>query len=194
MLQGECRTSSSLIRRRHRRPPPHSSPIGHPVDRRSDRVHGALYVCVAHVCILCLYIYIYVRTKKQLITTRSVRRRACVCAPVHRVLFGNITVLLSSPEKNVYYSMAEDHLRCPNIMHSRIHPAIIYLYDINMMGGGTSQRKRRGKHIACGAPTVRVAAMRGRGRNGRTEINARADNCSRCIYGICAPICTYTIG
>lgn len=57
-------------------------------------------------------------TKKQLITTWSVRRRVCVRAPsASRVLFdNNITVLLSSPEKNVYYNMAEDDPRCPNII------------------------------------------------------------------------------
>lgn len=101
MLQGECRTSSSLIRRRP--PSPHSSPIGHPVDRRSDRIYMGHYnMCVLYTCVViytCV-MFMYVRTKKQLITTRSVHRLACVRAPVHRVmLFGNITVLLSSPEK-----------------------------------------------------------------------------------------------
>lgn len=61
-------------------------------------------------------------TKKQLITTWSVRRRVCVRAPVHWVLFDNITVLLSSPEKNVYYNnMAEDHSRGARILYASIY-------------------------------------------------------------------------
>lgn len=40
------------------------------------------------------------------------------------------------------------------------------------MGGVTSPRKRRAEYnILCGVPTSRVSVMRG--RDGRTEINAR---------------------
>lgn len=39
------------------------------------------------------------------------------------------------------------------------------------MGCGTSLRKRRGKFIVQCPPTVRVAVMRGRGRDGLTEIS-----------------------
>lgn len=70
-------------------------------------------------------------TKKQLITTWSVRRRVCVRATcsASRVLFdNNITVLLSSPEKNVYYNMAEGNPRCPNI----IRVFILFIYIIYM--------------------------------------------------------------
>lgn len=104
-------------------------------------------------------------TKKQLITTWSVRRRVCVREPsASRVLFdNNITVLLSSPEKT-----------CIIIWRKTTRGArILYacLYYICNMGGVTSLRKRRAEYILCGVPTSRVSVMRG--RDGRTEINAR---------------------
>lgn len=58
------------------------------------------------------------------------RVRACAQCFASVVFDNNITVLLSSPEKNVYYNMAEDNPRCPNIIRVFILYLYIYIYVI----------------------------------------------------------------
>jgi len=106
-------------------------------------------------------------TKKQLITTWSVRRRACVRATsASRVLFDNIILpfCFHRPKKPCII------IRRKTTRGARILYACLY-YICNM-GGVTSLRKRRAEYnILCGVPTSRVSVMRG--RDGRTQINAR---------------------
>jgi len=70
------------------------------------------------------------RTKKQLITTRTVRRRVCVRASVHWVLFDNIiTVLLSSPEKTCIIIWRKT-TRGARILYASIYHTYIYIIYI----------------------------------------------------------------